>query len=129
MCNQRGQYRLLKRNIKSLLSNERVVQLEKKSFQWIYYSQLIPNTAWNENLYELLGFKKQWGHRNVPSKYAQFPKLGNWVRHQRHQYILLNSGKKSLIRYEKIVHLENATFQWIPDSQLICKTAWNEQIS
>ena len=81
VCNQRRQYRLLKSGMKYLLGNERVVQLENVSFQWISDSQLIPNTAWNENFYELLEFKQFWGHCNVPSKYSQYPKLGNWVRH------------------------------------------------
>ena len=92
------------------------MQLENVSFKWISDSQLIPKTTWNEHFYELLGFKQHWGHCNFPSKYAQCTKLGNWVIHQRQQYILLKSGKKYLISNKRIVQLEHVTFQWIYDS-------------
>ena len=119
--NQIRQYRLLKSGMKYLLSNERLVQLDNVSFQQISDSQLIPDMAWNEHFHELLEFKQRWGHYNVPTKYAQCTKLGNLVSHQRQQYRNLNSGKKSLISNERIMQLENVTFQWISDSQLIRK--------
>ena len=100
-----------------------IVQLEDVGFQWIYDSQLIHNTAWNERLSELLEFKQQWGHYNVPQKYAKNPKLSNWVNRQRKQYELLKSGKNSLINNERIVQLEMFGFKWEKKSatqQTIC---------
>ena len=101
VCNQRIKYRLLKSSMKSLLRNESMLQLGNVSFQWISDSQLILNMARNEHFYELLELEQQWGHCNVPSKYFQCPKLGNWVSHQRHQCILFEIGHNSLISYER----------------------------
>ena len=128
VSNQRRQYRLLKSGKKSFINNERIVQLDNVGFQWTVDSQLIRKTAWNERFSELLKFKKEWGHCDFLSKYAQYPKLGNWVSDQRSQYRLLKSGKKSLINNERIVQLEDVGFQWVSDSLLIHKTAWKRTI-
>ena len=97
MSHQRQKYRLLNSGNKPLISNEMIVQLEHVKFQWMSDSKLIRKTTWNEQFSELLDFKKEWGHCNIPKKYDQCPKSGNWVRGQRRQYILLKSGKKSFI--------------------------------
>ena len=46
------------------------MQLENVVFQWISDSLLIPKMNWNKFL-ELIEFKKEWGHYNVPSIYDQ----------------------------------------------------------
>ena len=76
--------------------------MEKIGFQWISDSQSIYKTTRNEKLSELLEFKQEWGHCDVPQKYANNPKLNKWVNTQRCQYRQLKSGKKSLIRDERI---------------------------
>ena len=43
---------------------------------------------WNEHLAEIIKFKKQWGHCDVPQKYDKKPKLGQQVKYQRSQYRL-----------------------------------------
>ena len=74
-------------------------------FKCIPYSQLIPNTNWNEHLSALLEFKQHWGHCDVTQKYA------NWAIQRRHKYRLLKSGKKSFIKNYSIVQLENVEFK------------------
>ena len=32
---------------------------------------------------------KEWGHCDVPQKYAKIPKLGQWVKYHRSKYMLL----------------------------------------
>ena len=92
-------------------------------------SQSALTMYWDERLSELMEFKQQWGHYDVLQKYAKIPKLGNWVSNQRQQYTMFKSGEKSLINNERIVQLEHVGFQWISDSWLIHKRAWNEQFS
>ena len=105
------------------------MKLEDVGFQWISDSQLIHNTAWKELFSELIKFKQQWGHCAVSSKYAKNSKLGKCVSNQGQQYRLFKSGNKSLISNERIVQFEDVGFQWISDSWLIHKTAWNERFS
>ena len=85
--------------------------------------------SWNDRLSDIMEFKQQWGHCHLLQKYAKSPKLVKWVSDQRSQYRLFKSGKKSFINNERIEQLEVVGFQWTLDSQLIRKTAWNEQFS
>ena len=72
VSNQRSQYRLLKSGKKSFVNNERIVQLEDFGFQWTVDSQLMRKTVWIELFSELFEFKQEWGHCNVPFKYAEY---------------------------------------------------------
>ena len=83
VSHHRSQYRMLKSGKKYLIINERIVKFEDFGFRWIYDSQLIHKMDWNKQFWELLEFKQEWGHCNVPKKYAQCPNLVNWVRYQR----------------------------------------------
>ena len=98
VSDQRIQYRPLKSGKKSFTNNDRIAQLEDVEFQWTFDSQLIQKTARNEIFSELLKFKQKWGHCYDPQKYAKNPKISNWENHQRKQYRLLKSGKKSFIK-------------------------------
>ena len=68
-----------------------------------YEKKLELDIAWNDHLSELIKFKQQWGHCDVPQKYANNPKLGGLVIHHRSQYRLLNSGKKSFISNMRLI--------------------------
>ena len=63
---QRNQYRLLKSGKKSFISDEKIELLEKLGFQWNYDSQLSLTKTCNERFSQLMMFKQQWGHCNVP---------------------------------------------------------------
>ena len=73
--------------------------------------------AWNEHLSELMKFKQQWEHYDVPSQFTECPKLSQWATHQRIQYRPLKSGKKSSIGDERITQLEKNGFKWNDDIQ------------
>ena len=80
--------------------------------------------AWNGPFSGLLEFKQQWAHYDIPQKYAKNPKFRVLVKHYRIQYILLNSGEKSLISDARIAQLEKLGFQWNHKSQLALTMAW-----
>uniref|UniRef100_A0A7S4VVR2 Helicase-associated domain-containing protein n=3 Tax=Ditylum brightwellii TaxID=49249 RepID=A0A7S4VVR2_9STRA len=44
------------------------------------------NPPWGQRYEELLEFKKEFGHTNVPQNYSSNPSLGHWVRNQRSRY-------------------------------------------
>ena len=73
---------------------------------------------WNALFLDLMKLKQQWGNCDVTQKYAKNPKLGGWERHQRSQYRMLKSGKKSSISDEKIAKLERLGFKWNHEKQL-----------
>ena len=54
----------------------------------------------------LVAYKEEFGHCNVPSRYAENVKLGTWVNTQRSFY---NRGKLSADRINK---LEAIGFEW-----------------
>jgi hypothetical protein len=56
---------------------------------------------------ELLGFKEEHGHVNVPQNY---PVLGFWVSGQRQAYSKLKRGLESNMTAEKIAKLESVGF-------------------
>merc|ERR1739838_616068 len=97
---------------------------EKLGFKWKYEKQSTLSIVWNERLSDLLEFKQQWGHCNVPQKYAKNPKLGRWVGYQRSQYRLLKSGRESFISDERIAQLEKLGFQWNSGNQLAPTMVW-----
>jgi hypothetical protein len=46
------------------------------------------NKKWNEMFQRLISYKKQHNSTIVPQYYAADPELGNWVKWQRHNYII-----------------------------------------
>ena len=101
----------------------------KNQSRWNSEKQPSITMAWNKHLSELMKFKQQWGHCDVPSQFDECPKLGRWATHQRSQYRLLKSGKKSSISDERVAQLEKLGFKWNSDIQLAFTMAWNERLS
>ena len=66
---------------------------------------------WNKRYNELLEFKKNTGHCNVPKRYKQ---LGCWVSHQRYEYKKLLKGKIAYITTSRVKLLESIGFEWNP---------------
>jgi len=104
---QRYQYKLLMEGKPSTMTPERIQCLENIGFTW--HSQ---SSAWYERLEDLREFKSVHGHCNVPSTYAENPKLATWVRCQRRQYNLLRDGRPSNITPIRIEELEALGFVW-----------------
>ena len=69
--------------------------------------------AWNGLFPDIQAFKQQWGHCDVPQKYAKNQNLGLCVNQQRCQYRLLKSGNNSFISDERMAQLEYLDFNGI----------------
>ena len=103
---------MLKSGKEYFVSDERISKLKKLGFQWNYDSQSSLTIFWNERFSEITSFKQQWWHCDENQKYAKNQKLGGWARHQRSQYRLLNSDKKSSISDERIAQFEKLGLKW-----------------
>lgn len=88
-------------------------------------SKETPHTRrWFQNLDNLVNFKKEHGHCNVPINYAINKKLGRWVSSQRTLYRLKSEGKRTTLNEVRIELLENEGFIW--DMFLL---AWTEKLN
>ena len=90
------------------MTTERIADLEKIGFEW----GLGNDSLWQTVYEELIAYKQQNGHCNVPRRYAQNKPLGTWVQTQRHQHGLLCKGKPSHMTTERIAALEKIGFEW-----------------
>lgn len=70
---------------------------------------------WYQRYQELLMFREEYGHCDVPKKYHQNPQLGTWVSTQRQQYKLVREGtpeKGKGLTEERQSLLERIGFRW-----------------
>jgi len=67
---------------------------------------------WATRYNELLEYREQHGHCNVPYHYKEKPFLNSWVKRQRYQYKCLRQGKTSHLTNERIRLLEAINFSW-----------------
>ncbi|CAJ1929336.1 unnamed protein product [Cylindrotheca closterium] len=79
---------------------------------------------WQEQYQGLLEFKAKHGHCCVPNSYPPNPVLGRWVKRQRYQYKLRESGKQSTLVAPRVQALEAAGFVWDSHSAL-----WEERLN
>ena len=77
-----------------------------------HQAKLNDDERWLIKFAELNAFKRKYNHSNVPFKYAANLQLGDWVRHQRLQYQLLQSGKTSSLTPQRLEYLEDVDFRW-----------------
>lgn len=77
---------------------------------------------WHERYQELIRYRGEHGHCNVPYKWAQNPALAQWVKRQRHQYKLKHMGKHSNLSDDREDLLRRIGFVW--DSR---ETLWDER--
>jgi hypothetical protein len=83
------------------------------------------DSAWEDRLSELADFHKIHGHCNVPRKYSDNLKLGQWVAAQRTQYRFHKEGKISPRMLSRIEELESLGFEW----KRACFTVWEDLLS
>jgi len=77
-------------------------------------------TGFDKRCNQLLRFKEEFGHCNVPQKYANNPSLGQWCNMMRITYKKIQKGMKTnsnnLSQYDlsqgRIEYLEEIGFQW-----------------
>ena len=67
--------------------------------------------SWDERFGELVKFKEENGHCNVPNRYDKNPSLGSWVSKQRQDY------KKKGLTQDRIDKLNAIGFDWNRDMQ------------
>jgi hypothetical protein len=85
----------------------RIQALESLGFEWGYLG-----AAWDDRLSELVDYRKNNGHCNVPWCYSENIQLGQWVGTQRKEYRLHQEGKKSLMTPFRIQTLKSLDFEW-----------------
>mmetsp|Transcript_25637 Transcript_25637/g.36151 ORF Transcript_25637/g.36151 Transcript_25637/m.36151 type:complete len:504 (-) Transcript_25637:221-1732(-) len=106
---QRRQYKAMKEGKDTLLTKERIAQLEGIGFVW----QVRQRTGWQDRFDQLAEFKsKNNGSTVVPQHYTENRALGKWVAKQREQYRLLCMGKHSFLTPDRVQQLKSIDFVW-----------------
>mmetsp|Transcript_13386 Transcript_13386/g.17033 ORF Transcript_13386/g.17033 Transcript_13386/m.17033 type:complete len:429 (-) Transcript_13386:177-1463(-) len=68
--------------------------------------------SWDRKFNDLLEFKQQHGHCDVPQTYAPNPKLGVWVNKQRMEHKNREDGNISTLTDERLERLQGIGFRW-----------------
>lgn len=66
-------------------------------------------TQWEEMYQELVEYKEEYENCDVPAKYLNNPRLGTWVRNQKH--------RRDELSPDRIKKLEKLGFEWEPRNQ------------
>jgi len=104
---QRYQYNLFTQGKSSSITIERITKLEYISFVWDAHEAL-----WHERVKDLIQFKKEYGHCEVPTRYQPNIQLATWVKSQRRQYKLYCDNNPSNMSAERAMELNKHGFQW-----------------
>jgi hypothetical protein len=83
-----------------------------QSIQWqgvIFY-----NETFEKHYRELIAFKEEFGHGNVPVKFANNQSLGRWCSDMRTSYNNIQKGIKANhnLSQDRVERLEEIGFQW-----------------
>ena len=106
---QRSEYKKFQVDPKSSdLSAERIIRLEDEGFVW----SVTERVPWRQRRTELEAYKRTHGDCNVPESYGENLKLAKWVARQRAEYSKFKNGKKSAMKHEHLLILENMGFEW-----------------
>ena len=108
VMNQRIQYKLFKANKTSPTTREQIQSLDELGFEWEVHSK---SYTWEECQQQLVDFKDEFDHTNVPQRYAENKPLGSWAMNQRIQYKLFKASKKSSMTRDPIESLEKLGFE------------------
>lgn len=104
---QRYQFKLMQSGRQSTMTLERIQKLEAIGFAWDAHA-----AAWEERFNELAKYKQKHGHCCVPAGYTHNIQLATWVKEQRRQFKLFNSGKDSKMSISHIELLSQLGFAW-----------------
>ena len=94
---------------RSALNEEKIKALEAIDFTW---AKQKGEALWDAKFRDLLKYKAETGHCNVPTKYTVDTSLGRWVSTQRKQYKEMTEGKRSLLTEERARKLTAIGFKW-----------------
>ena len=67
---------------------------------------------WDQRYHELVAFKEQHGHTNVPTQYSENKRLATWCIQQRTHHRFLRQGKQSSMTPMRIKKLDKIGFVW-----------------
>lgn len=112
VANQRFHYKLKRDGKQSNLSDARINALENLGIEWNV--KLKDDRLWDDRYYELVAFKEENGHCNVPQRYKDNLSLAEWVVNQRYQFKKINYGNNSYLTPERIEALDKLGFEWSP---------------
>ena len=105
---------------KTALSDEQISLLDKLSFTWRQRER----ESWEDRLAEVVAFKEEYGHCDIPLTLKNPPKLSAFVNNSRSQR---NNGTLTV---ERIAKLDAVGFIWINGSRIDgdgMNTAWKER--
>ena len=106
----RTEYHRMQKGMKTSynLSQGRIERPGEIGFNWKV------NVTFEERCRELIAFKEEFGHCNVPSKYASNPSLGQQCSHMRKTYNKTQKGMtaNSNLSQDRIARLEEIGFEW-----------------
>lgn len=100
---------------KNELGEERVSKLEGLGFSFN-----TKNFLWDARFQELVRFKAETGHCDVPYGWSENKELSKWVQKQRYLYTLKNRGAKSNLTDQREEKLKSLGFVWNASS-----TSWD----
>jgi len=121
---QRHQYQCMQEGKTSHMNKERIQLLEELAFQWS-----MSENGWHAQFKRLAEFHRIHGTTSVTGNYPPDPKLGHWVRNQRHQYQLMQEGKTSSMNKERIQLLEGLAFRWSIYKENWSENGWHAQFN
>jgi len=113
------------------LTDDRVGRLESLGFIWSLRDD------WQKHYLQLTEYKKEYGHCNVPARYAKNRRLGIWVSAQRQQYkatianqFLEDDDKRRgavPLTQDRIDLLNDLGFTWTIRSRDSMGESWNQR--
>ena len=80
---------------------------------WLPMAVFYYNEAFEKRCRELIAFKEEFGHCNIPQKCANNPSLGHWCDKMRGAYKKIQKGMKpnSNLSQDRIERLDEIGFQ------------------
>ena len=82
--------------------------------------------SWERRFNELIEFKRQHGHCEVPQNYAENTSLGTWVNKQRMEQKNRTEGKNSSLNDSRLERLQSIGFRWAKRKG---QASWNEKFN
>ncbi len=83
------------------LHPEKRRRLDELGFRWSKPAGA-PSPGWEHHFAQLVEFKKQFGHCNVPHKFPENPSLASWLSNQRHNWRTGRLRPERVRRFEEI---------------------------
>lgn len=106
---QRQEFKKKRDGELSSLTSYRIAALQKIGFQVDTTNRA--EALWQQRYKELMQFKIENGHCNVPQKFAPNKALGKWVHRQRHEFKKMRDGEPTFLTQQRIDDLEKIGFQ------------------